>query len=95
MQSYYFELYYYYKKKKKQTNKSRYQAQFFSTSIDADKRAFGHVIKTADAPALVLSLEELQAHLEAVLHQAVVAHLRITAAPLVTLVYPEWDKAKT
>lgn len=66
----------------------------FSTCIDADKRAFGHVIEAADAPALVLGLKELQAHLEAVLHQAVRAHLRITAALLVTLVDPEGDEAK-
>lgn len=66
----------------------------FSTCIDTDKRAFSDIVEAADAPALVLGLKELQTHLKAVLHQAVSAHLRVTAALLVTLVYPEGDKAK-
>lgn len=59
------------------------------TSVDADKRAFGYVIQTADAPAFVLGFKELQAHLQAVLHQSVGAHLGAAFTPLVTLVDPE------
>lgn len=59
------------------------------TSIDADKRAFGDVIQAADAPAFVLGFKELQAHLQAVLHQPVGAHLRAAFTSLVTLVDPE------
>lgn len=73
----------------------------FLTSIDADKGAFSYVIQAADAPAFVLGFEELQAHLQAVLHQPVGAHLRAAFTSLVTLVDPEggerahtlWPKA--
>ena len=68
---------------------SSYKSVPFLTSIDADKRALGHVVQTADAPAFVLGLEELEAHLQAMLHQPVGAHLTTAFAPLVTLVDPE------
>jgi len=66
----------------------------FLTSIDADKRALGHVVQTADAPAFVLGLEELEAHLQAMLHQPVGAQLTAAFAPLVTLVHPERERRK-
>lgn len=59
------------------------------TSVDADKRAFGYVIQAADAPAFVLGFKELQAHLQAMLHQPVGAHLRAAFTSLVALVDPE------
>lgn len=58
------------------------------TCIDTDKRALGDVVKATDAPALVLGLEELQTHLQAVLHQPIGAHLGVAAAALITLVDP-------
>lgn len=61
----------------------------FLTSVDADKRALGYIIQTADTPAFVLGLEKLEAHLQAVLHQSIGAHLRTAFTPLVTLVDPE------
>lgn len=67
----------------------------FLTSIDADKRALGYVIQTADAPAFVLGLEELETHLQAMLHQPVGAHLSTAFAPLVTLVDTEGGKNQT
>ena len=65
----------------------------FLTSIDADKRAFGHVIQTADAPAFVLGLKELETHLQTMLHQPVGAHLSTAFTPLITLVDPEGKRA--
>lgn len=65
----------------------------FLTSIDADKRALGHVIQTADAPAFVLGLEELETNLQAVLHKPVGAHVRAAFAPLITFVDPERERA--
>lgn len=65
------------------------------TSVDADKRAFGYVIQAADAPAFVLGFKELQAHLQAVLHQPVGAHLGAAFTPLVTLVDPEGGRKST
>lgn len=59
------------------------------TSVDADKRALGYVVQAADAPAFVLGFKELQAHLQAVLHQPVGAHLGAAFTPLVTLVDPD------
>lgn len=56
------------------------------TGIDADKGALGDVVQATDAPAFVLGLEELQADLQAVLHQPVGAHLGAAVAPLVALV---------
>lgn len=58
------------------------------TGIDADEGALGDVVQAADAPALVLGLEELQADLQAVLHQPVGALLGAAVAPLVALVDP-------
>lgn len=66
-----------------------YKSVLFLTSIDADKRAFSHVVQTADAPAFVLGLEELETHLQAVLHQPVGAHLSAAFAALITLIDPE------
>lgn len=65
------------------------------TGVDADKRAFGYVVQTADAPAFVLGFKELQAHLQAVLHQSVGAHLGAAFTPLVTLVDPERGRKRT
>lgn len=64
------------------------------TSIDADKRALGHVIQTADAPAFVLGFEELETNLQAVLHQSVGAHLRTAFTPLITLVDPRRESKR-
>lgn len=64
----------------------------FLTSINADKRALSDIIQTPDAPAFVLSLKELKAYLQAVLHQPVGAHLSTTFAPFITLVDPERTK---
>lgn len=61
----------------------------FLTSIDANKGALGHIVHAADAPAFVQGLEELQTYLQAMLHQAVGAHLRATFAPLVALIDPK------
>lgn len=61
----------------------------FLTSVDADKRALGNVVQTADTPAFVLGLEKLEAYLQAVLHQSIGAHLRTAFTPLITLVDPE------
>lgn len=58
------------------------------TGIDADKGALGDVVQATDAPAFVLGFEELQADLQAVLHQPVGAHLGAAVAPLVALVDP-------
>ncbi len=66
-----------------------YESEPFLTSIDADKRAFGHIVQTANAPAFVLGLEELETHLQAVLHQPVCAHLRTAFAAFITLVDPK------
>lgn len=65
------------------------------TSVDADKRAFGDVIQTADAPAFVLGFKELQTHLQAMLHQSVGAHLGAAFTSLVTLVDPEREERQT
>lgn len=65
------------------------------TCIYADKGAFGHVIQAADAPAFVLCFEELETHLQAVLHQSVGAHLRAAFTLLVALVDAErrrWEQ---
>lgn len=59
------------------------------TSINADKGAFGHVVQAANAPAFVLCFEELETHLQAVLHQSISAHLRAALTSLVALVDPE------
>lgn len=59
------------------------------TCINADKGASGHVVQAADAPTLVLCFEELETHLQAVLHQPIGAHLRAALTPLVALVDPE------
>lgn len=56
------------------------------TCVDADEGALGDVIEAADAPALVLRLEELQPDLQPVLHQPVGAHVDVALAPLVALV---------
>lgn len=59
------------------------------TCIYADKGAFGHVVQAANSPSFVLGFEELETHLQAVLHQSVGAHLRAALTPLVALVDPE------
>lgn len=66
------------------------------TGVDADEGALGDVVQATDAPTFVLGLEELKPDLQAVLDQAVGAHVQITLATLVTLVHPggKWGKKR-
>ena len=62
------------------------------TCVDTDEGPLGHVVQTADAPAFVLGLKELQPHLQTVLHQTVSTHLTAALTTLITLINPERGK---
>lgn len=83
-----------YKKRKKRAASVKVRLQLCTrdvtarhlTSVDADKRTLGDIVQTANAPAFILGLEKLETHLQAVLNEAVCAHLSTAFAAFVTFV---------